>query len=71
MHVPMERVRLREFRGLAPKYLFGGLAPLNHPTMVIILPHPSPPFCVVPPPFIKINKDVFLLKQLFIILSYC
>jgi hypothetical protein len=33
--IPM---RLREFRGLAPQSVFGGLALQNHLTMVIILP---------------------------------
>jgi hypothetical protein len=30
-------MRLREFRGLAPKSFSGGLSPQNHLTMVIIL----------------------------------
>jgi hypothetical protein len=33
----VNQVRLREFRGLAPKFLFGGLAPQNHLTMVIMI----------------------------------
>ena len=36
-------MRLREFRGLAPKTFFlGGLAPQNHLTMVITPPPPLP-----------------------------
>ena len=50
------RKRLREFRGLAPKSVFGGLAPRNHLTMVIILP-PSLPSASSPlPPLINIKK---------------
>jgi hypothetical protein len=33
-------MRLREFRGPAPKLVFVGLSPQNHLTMVIILPPP-------------------------------
>jgi hypothetical protein len=40
-------MRLREFRGLAPKSFFGGLAPPNHLTMVIILS--SGPCPLLPP----------------------
>ena len=40
-------VRLREFRGLAPKSFWGGAGPQNLLTMVIILP---PSAAVSPPP---------------------
>ena len=43
----MTSVRLREFRGLAPKSFLGGAGPQNLLTMVIILP---PSAAVSPPP---------------------
>jgi len=35
-------------QGLAPKSVFGGLAPQNHLTMVIILPSPPSPLFHLP-----------------------
>jgi hypothetical protein len=44
-----------EFRGLAPKLVFGGLSPQNHLTMVIILPPPLLSALLPIPSFININ----------------
>ena len=51
-------MRLREFRGLAPKYLFGGLALQNHLTMVIMIILPPSLLFVLSPPLLTNMKKI-------------
>jgi hypothetical protein len=51
-------MRLSEFRGLVPKSLFGGLAPQNCLTMVIMIILPQYLPSVVSPPLLTNMKKI-------------
>ncbi len=56
-------------QGAGPQnFILGGWLPQNQLTMVIILPLPSSPFCVVPPTPIYKYKEEKLMKLLCIVL---